>query len=219
MSPRVTSAFPDDPALPTPALERAVAEILEPAGSFAGLEAFGHSVGELLPDGRDETVIAGKAEQIVDTVCLTPRHQILAAEAAVGAQQDPCSWPAGTDLPDKSLYLFPGTGGTVDVRRSQFGGEQMATAEDVERQIAVAVVIPMKKPPLLMPMDRIVGRIEVENNLFGGFGVRFHEHRWIQRFNGRRIVADLMISGRLGPTELQTVERAFARQWCAVPAM
>jgi hypothetical protein len=41
----------------------------------------------------------------------------------------------------------------------------MAAAEHVEREVAVAVVVSMKEPPFLLAMQRIVGRIEVKNDL------------------------------------------------------
>ena len=45
----------------------------------------------------------------------------------------------------------------------------MPAAEHIERQIAVAVVIAVEEPALLMAMQRILGGVEVENDLFGGF--------------------------------------------------
>ena len=47
----------------------------------------------------------------------------------------------------------------------------MATAEDVERQIAVAVVVAVEEPTFLVPVQRIVGRIEVEHDLLRRLGV------------------------------------------------
>ena len=39
----------------------------------------------------------------------------------------------------------------VDVRTPQLGGQQMAPAENVERQVAIAVVIAVEEPTLLLP--------------------------------------------------------------------
>jgi hypothetical protein len=39
----------------------------------------------------------------------------------------------------------------------------MAPAEHVERQVAVAVVIAVEEPPLLLAVHRIVGRIEIKD--------------------------------------------------------
>jgi hypothetical protein len=50
-------------------------------------------------------------------------------------------------------------------RAPQLGDQQMAAAEHVERQVAVAIVISVEEPTLLLTVQRIVGRIEVENDL------------------------------------------------------
>ena len=38
----------------------------------------------------------------------------------------------------------------------------MAAAEDIKRQVAIAVVIAVKESPLLIAVQRIVGRVEVD---------------------------------------------------------
>ena len=53
----------------------------------------------------------------------------------------------------------------VDVRAPQLGREQVPAAEHVERQVAVAVVVAMEEPALLMAVQRIVGGIEIEDDL------------------------------------------------------
>ena len=45
------------------------------------------------------------------------------------------------------------------------GSQQMPAREDIERQIAVAVVIAEEEAPLLMPVQWVVGGVQVENNL------------------------------------------------------
>ena len=45
------------------------------------------------------------------------------------------------------------------------GSQQIPASEDIERQIAVAVVIAEGEAPLLMPVQRVVGGVQVENNL------------------------------------------------------
>ena len=51
----------------------------------------------------------------------------------------------------------------------------MATAEHIERQIAVAIVIAVEEPTLLLAVQRIVGRIQVENDLPGRPLMRLEE--------------------------------------------
>ena len=67
----------------------------------------------------------------------------------------------------------PGRG--VDVGAPQLGRQQMPAAEHVERQIAVAVVIAVEEPPLLLAVQRIVGRIEIENDLLRRALMRLQE--------------------------------------------
>ena len=88
----------------------------------------------------------------------------------------------------------------------------MPAAEDVERQIAVAVVVAVEKAAFLMAVQRIVGRIEIEHDRLGGFAVRI-EKRVDQRplDQGRR-VRDPTIAVDHGRAELQPVQRALARQ-------
>jgi hypothetical protein len=43
----------------------------------------------------------------------------------------------------------------------------VSAAEDVERQIAVAVIIAKKEPALLMAVQRVIGGIQIEKICFG----------------------------------------------------
>ena len=59
-------------------------------------------------------------------------------------------------------------------------------------------------------MQRIVGGIEIEDDLFGGRLVRLQEQRHKQSFNRRRIMRDLVIPRHPIPAQLKPVERRFA---------
>src|SRR3954466_8991096 len=63
--------------------------------------------------------IARQAEDIAHAVGFTPRHQPLAAEAAVGAQQDPHPRPAGTDLANDACDFLHGPSRAIDVGAAQ----------------------------------------------------------------------------------------------------
>jgi hypothetical protein len=63
--------------------------------------------------------------------------------------------------------LLDRTRRSIDVRRPQLRRQQVITAEDVQRQLAVAVVVTVEEPPLLMPVQRIVSGVEIENDLLG----------------------------------------------------
>ena len=104
-------------------------------------------------------------EQEVDAVGLAPGHQLVARKAGVGAQQDARARPARADVRDDARHLLDRAGRRVDVGAPQLGHQQMAAAEHVERQIAVAIVIAVEEPPLLLAVQRIVRRIEIEDDL------------------------------------------------------
>ena len=51
----------------------------------------------------------------------------------------------------------------------------MRAAKDVQRQIAVAVVIAVKEAAFLMPVQRIIGSVEIENDLLRRVLVRLEK--------------------------------------------
>jgi hypothetical protein len=57
--------------------------------------------------------------------------------------------------------------GGVDLGRPQIGDKQLLATKYVKRQKAVVVIISVEKAPFLAAMDRHVGGVEVENDLFG----------------------------------------------------
>ena len=83
----------------------------------------------------------------------------------------------------------------------------MAPAEHVERQVAVAVVIAVEEPPLLLAVHRIVGRIEIKDDLVRCSLLGLQEQVDEQPLDGHRIVTDLVIARRLQAAQLQPVER------------
>ena len=126
--------------------------------------------------------------------------------------------PARADLADDPGDFLHRPGAAVDVGGPQLGRQQMTAAEDVERQIAVAVVIAVEEPAFLMAVQRIVGGVEIEDDLLRRRRVGFQKKVDEQRLDRRRLVADLVIAGgdRLG--EFQPIERRLAGQRRAVLA-
>ena len=127
---------------------------------------------------------------------LAPSHQVIPCKAAVGAQQDTYPRPPTPNLRDDACYLLDRAGRRVQVGTPQLGDEQMAAAEHVERQVAVAIVIAVEEPPLLLAVQRIIRRIEVENDLPGRPRMRLQEQVEQQRPDRDRIVADLVVARR-----------------------
>ena len=128
----------DDPALAAPALARTPHEVLEAALWLAAARAGPRQLGL---DLRDQPGVLGQAEQIIDPVGLAPRHQGFAGKPRIGAQQNPQTGPAAAQLRHDPRHLLDRPGCAVDVRRPQLRGQEMTTAENVERQIAVTVVV------------------------------------------------------------------------------
>ncbi len=86
----------------------------------------------------------------------------------------------------------------------------MAAAEHIQRQIAVAVVIAVEEPALLMAVQRVVGRVEVEDDLSGRPIVRLEEQVDEQGLDRRRVVADLLVAGGDLARQFQPVQRRLA---------
>src|SRR3954447_20545410 len=105
-----------------------------------------------------------------NAVLLAPEHQCLAGKARVGPQHDLHPWPARPDLTDDALDLLHRPGAGVDVGAAQLGGQEMPATEDVKGQVAAAIIVAVEKAALLMPMDRVVGRVQVQDDVARGLG-------------------------------------------------
>ena len=57
--------------------------------------------------------------------------------------------------------------GRVTITATQVTDQQMATAEDVQRQEAVVIVVAVEEVTLLFIMQRRIGGIEVQDQAFG----------------------------------------------------
>src|SRR5271163_1070544 len=75
----------------------------------------------------------------------------------------------------------------------------MRAAEDVQRQIAIAIIVTVKEPTLLMPVQRVVGGIEVEDDLLRRMLVRLHEQIDKQRLDPGAVPGDPVIARQLRP--------------------
>jgi hypothetical protein len=61
-------------------------------------------------DGPDQALIARETEDVVDAVGLTPRHQLVAGKAGIGAQQDLDPRPTRPDLGHDAFDLLDRAG-------------------------------------------------------------------------------------------------------------
>src|SRR6201987_3203 len=94
----------------------------------------------------------------------TPSHQLLAAKSRTSAHHDAHLGPRGTNLCHDALQLFYTSRRGIDVRRSQPRTQEELSAKDVQRQIAVVSIVAMEESPFLLPVQRIVGSIQVQND-------------------------------------------------------
>jgi hypothetical protein len=69
-------------------------------------QALGLGEREIAGNGRDQALVAGETEDVVDPVGLAPAHERLARVARIGPQQDLDLRPAAPDLADDPLDLL-----------------------------------------------------------------------------------------------------------------
>jgi hypothetical protein len=74
-------------------------------------------------------------------------------------------WHAPGSAETDATDLVDRVAGRIDVRPLQLCRQQIPAAEDVEQQVAVAVVVAVGLPALMVAVRRIVGRIGVQCDL------------------------------------------------------
>ena len=87
------------------------------------------------------------------------------------------------------LNLLSGAGRTIDIGAPEPGAKQMPAAEDVQRQVATAIIVAMKEPAFLAPVDRIAGGIEIKNDLLGRLGAGLQDQVCEQARDGGPVMA------------------------------
>ena len=119
--------------------------------------------------------------------------------------------PALTQLCHDAADLFHRTGSRILVGRPEPRTQQLIASEDVQRQIAVAVVVAVEEPLRLMAVERDVGRVQIEHDLSWRCGMRLDEQVRQQTVHRLGRVADLVITPAAAG-QLQPVQRALASQ-------
>src|SRR5437870_8181854 len=94
----------------------------------------------------------------------------------------------------------------------------MPPTEHVERQIAVTVVVTVEEPSLLISVQRIIGRIKIEDDLLRSSHLRLQEQVDRKSLDCYRIMTDLVIARRLQLAQLQPVERRLPSDRRAIVA-
>ena len=109
-------------------------------------------------------------------------------------------------------HLLDGAGRGVDVGAPELGRQQVPAAEDIKRQVAVAVVVAVEEPPLLVAVQRVVGGVEIEHDLLRRPVVGVEEQIHEQRLDRRAVVGDPAVAVGPGGAMLEPVERALSRE-------
>ena len=129
-----------------------------------------------LADAPLQAAIPGQAEKIINPVLLTPPHQVLATKPRIGTQHYTGVRPGLANLRHNARQLLIGAGTGIDPRRPQPGTQQVPVTEDIQRQVAVPVIVAVIKNPLLMTMRQIIGGVQVQPDLLGRFVMGFQEY-------------------------------------------
>ena len=98
----------------------------------------------------------------------------------------------------------------------------MWPAGHIQREVAVAVVIAVEETPLLPAVQRVVGRVHIQDDLLRRRGVAVQEQLHQQRVEPLRVGHDALVAvlrGLLGGAQLEPVEGARAGQRMAPVAL
>ena len=105
------------------------------------------------------------------------------------------------------------------VARPQLGAEQVISAEDVQGQVAVVVVVAVKEPSRLLAVQGNVRGVEIQDDTRGRLLVGLQEQVEEQVPHRRTVHGDLLVAALpVCPDggQLQPIQRALARQGLAL---
>lgn len=124
---------------------------------------------------------------------------------------------------DASNLFYRAAGGIVG-RRSRLRRQQMPAAEDTERQIAVRVVVTVEVSAVLVALQRIIGRIDVDvdDDAHRRFAMSFKEQIHEQPLGGPSLTISvptvrLRSCGEAPAIPSSFVSRAMARVTMLAP--
>ena len=109
-----------------------------------------------------QNLVACQTQDVVDPMAITPPHESPATETAVGTQHDLDPGPDLAESPDQQFQNRTAVLGRVDVRGTQVRHQKFVTAKNVQRQVAVVVVVPVEEPSLLATVQAVVRGIKVQ---------------------------------------------------------
>jgi hypothetical protein len=122
---------------------------------------------------------------------------------------------------DDALELLDRPGAGVEVRGPRPRAQQVVAAEDVQREIAAALVIAVGGAAELVAVDRVVGGVEVQDDPLGRSGVGLEEEVHEEAFDVAGAAGDLLVAAASIGTDggqFQTIQGALAGQGLAAIA-
>ena len=152
-----------DPSFLVPSGRRVAQPLKEPLLLAAALLA--DRLGRLHQGSahRFQPGIARQTHDVIDPVALAPLQHPPPAKARVRPQDDPHLGPRRPQPRDQELQDRPRMPGRIDVTRAQVRDQELLPAEDVERQETVMSIVPVEEPALLIAMDPVISRVEVQH--------------------------------------------------------
>ena len=178
------------------------------AGLIPQLGRFMH----LSPDDLPQLFVARQPEHKVHAVLLAPAHQLVAAEAGIAAQNDFHPRPRRPNLRHNSSNFLQTPERGIVIGFPQSRAQNVLAAKDIQRQIAILVVVAVEQPPFLFAVQRQVRGVHVQNNLSRGVLMRFKEHLHQQLVNPRFPKRDLLIAILSSGPQFHPVQSALTRQ-------
>jgi hypothetical protein len=90
--------------------------------------------------------------------------------------------------------------------------QHLLSAKDIERKIAIAVVVAVEESAFLFAVQRQVGGVDIEHNLLGGLGVGLEEHVHHEFIHRLFPECDLLVAILYARAQFHAVQRALACQ-------
>lgn len=87
----------------------------------------------------------------------------------------------------------------------------MLSAENIQRQVTIVAVVPVKEPAFLFAVNRIIRGIKIQNDFFGRFGVSIKkqfDEQFLETFGVMDEFAIPILWVQFSRCQFQTIQRA-----------
>jgi len=97
---------------------------------------------------------------------INPAHEVVAAKARVGADNDLHVGPLAPDTLDQAGEFHNAASRAVLIGRTKLGTKQVLATKNVKRHVTILFVVALKEPAKLIAMDRIVSQLVMVVEIF-----------------------------------------------------